>query len=507
MRCARASWSGRARPPPASSRGAQPPSHHSSRLRQPPAPRGLPVTPCAAPQKDPASPDPCPPADVFGNRYFENNSYQHNRNRWVVYKDLRNYSASSVPAQWHGWLHYIHDTVPGKVRPPAVRRPTDPTPPLSCGPLAAAPARAPPVGFWFPYPRGFPPGLQGEQYRPIYEEAAAPYQGGTADRVGATSMAPKTYFPKASEGALSPRDAARADPAERERSAAGLRAAGGGPGAARACAGAREEPSRAEGLAVAPLDAVGAAAVSGSKARGGACLAMSLPISWYIQNAVSYAHAGILHLAAGAAVAPNGLAAGANLRRLRAMLTGEEGPDAPPLQRFFVLVPPSVNCREDSAEKSRSSGRGEMQGFQTKCVVRARTAQALCDEPAAAPAAAGGADRLAGPPASAAADVAVAPAMARAVDAAEAAARGAHVLLLWEGGKGSNRRRASARAAPRTAAAHAPAPPLGRRSASRGMAGAREAGGHQKEGTATRQAARGWQPSLERRRSAPASEE
>ena len=38
------------------------------------------------------------------------------RNRWVMYSDPKNYSASSIPREWHGWLHYIHDGTPTKAR-------------------------------------------------------------------------------------------------------------------------------------------------------------------------------------------------------------------------------------------------------------------------------------------------------------------------------------------------------------------------------------------------------
>jgi NADH:ubiquinone oxidoreductase subunit len=31
------------------------------------------------------------------------------RHRWVDYADTENYNASSVPPEWHGWLHHITD--------------------------------------------------------------------------------------------------------------------------------------------------------------------------------------------------------------------------------------------------------------------------------------------------------------------------------------------------------------------------------------------------------------
>ena len=47
--------------------------------------------------------------DEFGNKYFENTSYQSGRHRWVEYADLDNYNASTVPSEWHGWLSHVDD--------------------------------------------------------------------------------------------------------------------------------------------------------------------------------------------------------------------------------------------------------------------------------------------------------------------------------------------------------------------------------------------------------------
>ncbi|KAL3677222.1 hypothetical protein R1sor_027170 [Riccia sorocarpa] len=50
--------------------------------------------------------------DKFGNEYYEKtDGVQYGRHRWVVYKD-RTYNASSIPAEWHGWLHHITDRTP-----------------------------------------------------------------------------------------------------------------------------------------------------------------------------------------------------------------------------------------------------------------------------------------------------------------------------------------------------------------------------------------------------------
>lgn len=52
--------------------------------------------------------------DNFGNRYYENRKAESNgkRRRWVVYKGQA--EPSKVPAQWHGWLHYMTDKLPEK---------------------------------------------------------------------------------------------------------------------------------------------------------------------------------------------------------------------------------------------------------------------------------------------------------------------------------------------------------------------------------------------------------
>lgn len=50
--------------------------------------------------------------DAFGNIYYKGKpraGTSHER-RWVIY--ARETEASSVPPEWHGWLHYQTDEVP-----------------------------------------------------------------------------------------------------------------------------------------------------------------------------------------------------------------------------------------------------------------------------------------------------------------------------------------------------------------------------------------------------------
>lgn len=52
--------------------------------------------------------------DVFGNSYYRGaprKGYKRER-RWVMYKGTP--EASSVPPEWHGWLHYQTDDVPSE---------------------------------------------------------------------------------------------------------------------------------------------------------------------------------------------------------------------------------------------------------------------------------------------------------------------------------------------------------------------------------------------------------
>eukprot|EP00898_Chlorokybus_atmophyticus_P000247 jgi/Chlat1/1222/Chrsp115S01682 len=52
--------------------------------------------------------------DGFGNKYYEKTGSQYGRHRWVVYNAAKGYDASSVPPEWHGWLHNIIDELPTK---------------------------------------------------------------------------------------------------------------------------------------------------------------------------------------------------------------------------------------------------------------------------------------------------------------------------------------------------------------------------------------------------------
>eukprot|EP01025_Chloroclados_australasicus_P042269 TRINITY_DN4498_c0_g1_i1.p1 TRINITY_DN4498_c0_g1~~TRINITY_DN4498_c0_g1_i1.p1 ORF type:complete len:197 (-),score=15.07 TRINITY_DN4498_c0_g1_i1:208-798(-) len=59
--------------------------------------------------------------DALGNKYYEDVSRMYGRHRWVVYKDIKNYNASSVHPQWHAWLHCISDENPA-THPPQKRK-------------------------------------------------------------------------------------------------------------------------------------------------------------------------------------------------------------------------------------------------------------------------------------------------------------------------------------------------------------------------------------------------
>ena len=54
--------------------------------------------------------------DQFGNQYWESAIEIPGRNRWVVFPSKALVDASSVPPEWHGWLHHMNDDTPISVR-------------------------------------------------------------------------------------------------------------------------------------------------------------------------------------------------------------------------------------------------------------------------------------------------------------------------------------------------------------------------------------------------------
>lgn len=54
--------------------------------------------------------------DHYGNKYYENKEYFFGRHRWVYYA-RKDYDASQVPPEWHGWLHYVTDRSPATSPP------------------------------------------------------------------------------------------------------------------------------------------------------------------------------------------------------------------------------------------------------------------------------------------------------------------------------------------------------------------------------------------------------
>mmetsp|Transcript_4545 Transcript_4545/g.7029 ORF Transcript_4545/g.7029 Transcript_4545/m.7029 type:complete len:149 (+) Transcript_4545:103-549(+) len=59
--------------------------------------------------------------DAFGNKYYEStvpkDGEQYAKDRWVEYKDIYNFDASTVPPEWHAWLHHMCDDAPTRVEP------------------------------------------------------------------------------------------------------------------------------------------------------------------------------------------------------------------------------------------------------------------------------------------------------------------------------------------------------------------------------------------------------
>jgi NADH:ubiquinone oxidoreductase subunit len=53
--------------------------------------------------------------DRNGNKYFENLEYPFGQHRWIEYKEIHNMEPTSIPPEWHGWMHHQTDELP-KVR-------------------------------------------------------------------------------------------------------------------------------------------------------------------------------------------------------------------------------------------------------------------------------------------------------------------------------------------------------------------------------------------------------
>jgi NADH:ubiquinone oxidoreductase subunit len=85
--------------------------------------------------------------DQFGNRYFRRKGRTHGMSsaydkrklekRWVMYKGMA--EPSKVPPEWHGWLHYTHDTPPDKRNVPHYKWMKPPQPNLTGTPGAYMP--------------------------------------------------------------------------------------------------------------------------------------------------------------------------------------------------------------------------------------------------------------------------------------------------------------------------------------------------------------------------------
>jgi NADH:ubiquinone oxidoreductase subunit len=74
--------------------------------------------------------------DRYGNKYFENLDLPYGQHRWLEpknYEAQQLFDASSIPPEWHGWMHYTTDRVPSeKPLPsgPAMVKQTDVPKPL-----------------------------------------------------------------------------------------------------------------------------------------------------------------------------------------------------------------------------------------------------------------------------------------------------------------------------------------------------------------------------------------
>jgi len=55
--------------------------------------------------------------DAFGNKYYEAANDSTLKDRWVIYGNTKDFDASQIPDEWHGWLHHMYDVPVAEVRP------------------------------------------------------------------------------------------------------------------------------------------------------------------------------------------------------------------------------------------------------------------------------------------------------------------------------------------------------------------------------------------------------
>ncbi|KAF2077302.1 hypothetical protein CYY_001368 [Polysphondylium violaceum] len=47
--------------------------------------------------------------DKVGNRYFENKEEIYGRHRWVEYANRSDPDPTTIPPEWHSWIHHMSD--------------------------------------------------------------------------------------------------------------------------------------------------------------------------------------------------------------------------------------------------------------------------------------------------------------------------------------------------------------------------------------------------------------
>lgn len=97
-------------------------------------------------------------SDDYGNKYYQEKFLfsQPSRppRRWVSYKD--NAEASYVPSEWHGWLHFTHET-PIKTVPYDWQKPHQPN--LTGTAKAYRPPHSTARGYFSSSPKRYEPWL------------------------------------------------------------------------------------------------------------------------------------------------------------------------------------------------------------------------------------------------------------------------------------------------------------------------------------------------------------
>ncbi|KAM9942382.1 hypothetical protein ACTFIT_005762 [Dictyostelium discoideum] len=62
---------------------------------------------------------------IYKKRYYENRQEIYGRHRWVEYGDYKSNDPTTIPPEYHSWIHHVSDKLPSEMLPfsPTYKRP------------------------------------------------------------------------------------------------------------------------------------------------------------------------------------------------------------------------------------------------------------------------------------------------------------------------------------------------------------------------------------------------